>query len=203
MGGACDSAVAMQRWQPDIRRTDGGESAASSLCVSSTDEAPQSLGLDVNSAAEHLPRNIVSAAVVLTECSSAMSLCEDREEGGHPSESPLCGDHESQSTAPRRRQQRPDCTEPSCMYMTRVQQQNSEVHSDQSAQQHQPDLDSIFMLLEETMVTFVKNELKKIQKVLRPDYPECLESLWEDEEELGSEDEERRRSSRESFLRSQ
>ncbi|CAI5657817.1 unnamed protein product [Oreochromis niloticus] len=59
---------------------------------------------------------------------------------------------------------------------TRVDQQSSEVSSDQSAQQHQTQLDSIFMLLEDNIITFVKNELKKIQKVLSPDYPEGLES---------------------------
>ncbi|CAI5683014.1 unnamed protein product [Oreochromis niloticus] len=32
------------------------------------------------------------------------------------------------------------------------------------------------MLLEDNIITFVKNELKKIQKVLSPDYLECLES---------------------------
>ncbi|CAI5670245.1 unnamed protein product [Oreochromis niloticus] len=31
-------------------------------------------------------------------------------------------------------------------------------------------------LLEDNIIMFVKNELKKIQKVLSPDYPECLES---------------------------
>ncbi|XP_076739661.1 protein NLRC3-like [Maylandia zebra] len=59
---------------------------------------------------------------------------------------------------------------------TRVEQQSSEVPSGQSAQQHQTQLDSIFMLLEDNIITFVKNELKKIQKVLSPGYPECLES---------------------------
>ncbi|KAK2920594.1 hypothetical protein Q8A73_000079 [Channa argus] len=78
----------------------------------------------------------------------------------------------------------------------RVEQQSSEVHSDQFAQQHQPDLDSIFMLLEDNIVTFVKTQLKEIQRVLRPDYPECSESQREDEE-----DEEQRRSSRESFVK--
>ncbi|CAI5677862.1 unnamed protein product [Oreochromis niloticus] len=57
-----------------------------------------------------------------------------------------------------------------------VDQQSSEVPSGQSAQQHQTQLDSIFMLLEDNIITFVKNELKKIQKVLSQDYPECLES---------------------------
>uniref|UniRef100_A0A7N6AL38 B30.2/SPRY domain-containing protein n=1 Tax=Anabas testudineus TaxID=64144 RepID=A0A7N6AL38_ANATE len=83
----------------------------------------------------------------------------------------------------------------------RVQQQSSEVQRDQSAQKHQPDLDSVFMLLEENIVTFVKNELKKIQKVLSPDYPQCLENQREDEDVLDDEDEDQRRSSREAFLK--
>ncbi|XP_059181916.1 NLR family CARD domain-containing protein 3-like [Centropristis striata] len=83
----------------------------------------------------------------------------------------------------------------------RVQQESSGGLSGQSAPQHQTDLDSIFMLLEENIVTFVKNELKKIQKVLSPDYPECLESQREDDEVLEDEDEEQRRSSREEFLK--
>ncbi|XP_067357070.1 NLR family CARD domain-containing protein 3-like isoform X5 [Channa argus] len=59
----------------------------------------------------------------------------------------------------------------------------------------------LFQLLEDNIVTFVKNELKKIQKSLSPDYPECSESQREDEEVLDGEDEEQRRSSRESFLK--
>uniref|UniRef100_A0A671WDD8 NACHT domain-containing protein n=1 Tax=Sparus aurata TaxID=8175 RepID=A0A671WDD8_SPAAU len=57
------------------------------------------------------------------------------------------------------------------------------------------------MLLEENIVTFVKNELKKVRKVLSSDYPECSESRREDEEVLDGEDEEQRRSSREAFLK--
>ncbi|XP_062293715.1 NACHT, LRR and PYD domains-containing protein 3-like, partial [Scomber scombrus] len=77
----------------------------------------------------------------------------------------------------------------------------SEVLSGQSVQQHQTQLDSIFMLLEENISRFVKNELKKMQKALSPDYPECLESQREDEEVLDGEEEEQRRSSREAFLK--
>ena len=44
------------------------------------------------------------------------------------------------------------------------------------------------------MVTFVKEELKKIQKVLSPDYPKCLESQREDEDE-------EQRSSREALVK--
>ncbi|KAM3842372.1 protein NLRC3-like [Diretmus argenteus] len=68
----------------------------------------------------------------------------------------------------------------------------------QSAQEHQPDLASIFMLLEENIVTFVKNELKRFQMVLSPDYPEGLER--QREEDVGSEEEEQRKSSREALL---
>uniref|UniRef100_A0AAQ4REM1 B30.2/SPRY domain-containing protein n=1 Tax=Gasterosteus aculeatus aculeatus TaxID=481459 RepID=A0AAQ4REM1_GASAC len=74
-------------------------------------------------------------------------------------------------------------------------QESSEVPAGPSTQQHQTHLDSIFMLLEENILTFVKNELKKIQKVVSSDYPECLEK--EDEEVL---DEEQRRS-REAFVK--
>uniref|UniRef100_A0AAQ4RY42 NACHT domain-containing protein n=1 Tax=Gasterosteus aculeatus aculeatus TaxID=481459 RepID=A0AAQ4RY42_GASAC len=74
-------------------------------------------------------------------------------------------------------------------------QESSEVPTGPSAQQHQTHLDSIFMLLEENILTFVKNELKKILKVVRSDYPECLEK--DDEEVL---DEEQMRS-REAFVK--
>ncbi|XP_051798439.1 NLR family CARD domain-containing protein 3-like isoform X2 [Acanthochromis polyacanthus] len=84
------------------------------------------------------------------------------------------------------------------MLIHRVEQQNSEVPRDQSVQQHH--LDSIFMLLEDNMVTFVKKELKKMQKLVSPDYPEySSESQREDEEELEGDDEDERRSSREMF----
>ncbi|XP_051798516.1 NLR family CARD domain-containing protein 3-like [Acanthochromis polyacanthus] len=48
------------------------------------------------------------------------------------------------------------------------------------------------------MVTFVKKELKKMRKLVSPDYPECSKSQREDEEELEGDDEDER-SSREMF----
>ncbi|XP_077952883.1 protein NLRC3-like isoform X2 [Gasterosteus aculeatus] len=81
------------------------------------------------------------------------------------------------------------------MFLHREDQESSEAPTGPSAQQHQTHLDSISMLLEENILIFVKNELKKIQKVLSSDYPECLE--MEDEEVL---DEEQRRS-REAFVK--
>uniref|UniRef100_G3PMM7 NACHT domain-containing protein n=1 Tax=Gasterosteus aculeatus TaxID=69293 RepID=G3PMM7_GASAC len=55
----------------------------------------------------------------------------------------------------------------------------------------------LFQLLEENILAFVKKELKKIQNLVRSDYPECLESQREDEEVL---DKEQRRS-REAFVK--
>ncbi|XP_034004747.1 NLR family CARD domain-containing protein 3-like isoform X7 [Trematomus bernacchii] len=124
-----------------------------------------------------------------------------------------------ETTDPKIHHEGPDSPGPSCLSMKsdrsmphlimfkdgehddgpRVHQQRSEGPGGPSAQQHQTHLDSIFMVLEDHIVTFVKNELKKIQTVLTSDYPECLESQREDEEVLDGEDEEQRRS-REAFL---
>ncbi|KAL3999846.1 coagulation factor X [Sarotherodon galilaeus] len=57
-------------------------------------------------------------------------------------------------------------------------------------------LDSIFMLLEENLNAFVKNELRKIQKVLSPDYIKS-----QAEEVLQGDHEMERKSSSEAFLR--
>ena len=40
----------------------------------------------------------------------------------------------------------------------------------------------LFQLLEENIVSFVKKELKKMQRVLGPDYPQCSESQGEEEQ---------------------
>uniref|UniRef100_UPI003AAC9B53 NACHT, LRR and PYD domains-containing protein 3-like n=1 Tax=Centroberyx gerrardi TaxID=166262 RepID=UPI003AAC9B53 len=80
-------------------------------------------------------------------------------------------------------QERPDSPVPSCVSMK----------SDRSM-----DKSTVFQLLEENIVTFVKNELKRSQRVLV--YPECLERQMEDEEVVDGEEEEQRSSSREAFL---
>ncbi|XP_026185245.1 protein NLRC3-like isoform X8 [Mastacembelus armatus] len=115
-------------------------------------------------------------------------------------------------------QQRPDSPEPSCVSFKSdwsmgglinfrggspaadqmVDQESSEVPGAQSAQQRPTQPDSVFMLLENHIVSFVKNELKKMQKVLTSGSPE---SQREDEEMLEGQDEEQRRSSREAFLK--
>ncbi|XP_035770333.1 NACHT, LRR and PYD domains-containing protein 5-like [Neolamprologus brichardi] len=140
-----------------------------------------------------------------------MDQCEDREEGVPPSKTTLCGEDESQTKAERKKRgtKRKHEPEPSCVslkseqskdyYVTfksgacspaeRVDQEHSEVPSGQPAQEHQTQLDSIFKVLEDNIITFVKNELKKIQKLLNSDYPE-QESLKQGDES----------SSREAFM---
>ncbi|MED6277429.1 hypothetical protein CHARACLAT_013430, partial [Characodon lateralis] len=126
-----------------------------------------------------------------------MDQCEDRVP---PSKTTLCGEHEDQSKAQRKLPE-PEFKSEQHSAANRVDQQNSEVPSGPSAQQHQTQLDSIFMLLEDNIVTFVKNELKKVKKVLSPHYPEGLESQWRDEEVLEGDDKEDRRSSGEAFVK--
>ncbi|XP_056274978.1 NACHT, LRR and PYD domains-containing protein 12-like [Pseudoliparis swirei] len=75
----------------------------------------------------------------------------------------------------------------------RVQQQRSQVIPG--------DLDPIFKLLEKNIVSFMKSELKKMQKALNPDHPEGPAGQKEDEEVLDGEDEEQMRSSGEAFLK--
>ncbi|XP_062299141.1 NLR family CARD domain-containing protein 3-like [Scomber scombrus] len=87
-------------------------------------------------------------------------------------------------------EQRPESAEPSCVSMKsdRDQQQSTEVPR-------------VFQLLEENIITFVKNELKRVQRVLSPDNPKGLEGQSEDEEMLDSGEDEQGRNSREAFLK--
>ncbi|XP_035987300.1 NLR family CARD domain-containing protein 3-like [Fundulus heteroclitus] len=59
----------------------------------------------------------------------------------------------------------------------------------------------LFQLLEDNIVTFMKKELKNIQKVLSPDDSDCSESQRDDEEVLEGEEEEQNRSSREALIK--
>ncbi|XP_056130866.1 protein NLRC3-like [Lampris incognitus] len=137
-----------------------------------------------------------------------MNVSEEREEGGPTSKTTLSGEHDSQTKAKSPvHQERPDSPVPSCVSIKsdqsmeipcrfkaghhsteqRDHQERSEVLSGQSVQGHQTDLGSIFMvvihILIHFIVTFVKKELKRFQKVLGQYYPECLERQREEEEE--------------------
>ncbi|XP_042071250.1 protein NLRC3, partial [Haplochromis burtoni] len=144
-----------------------------------------------------------------------MDQCEDREEGVPPSKSTLCGEHESQTKAQRNQPGPPPSSvslqsdqskkrliefkeQPSAA--ERVDKESLEVPSGQFAQQHQAHLDSIFMILGEKIIAFVKTELKKIQTDLSPDDLQCFKSHCEDDNVLQSVDEEPSKSSREAFV---
>ncbi|KAF7213299.1 transcript variant X2 [Nothobranchius furzeri] len=140
-----------------------------------------------------------------------MEQREDRVEGVCPSKTSL-------SEEPERNQQEPKSgpgPEPSCVSFKsdqskdleilfkaaeRLDQQMSEVHSYPSAPQHQTHVESLFVMLEDNIVTFVKNELKMIQKVLSPDDPVSSESETVHEKMMECEDEDQL-SAREAFLK--
>uniref|UniRef100_A0A8C7DZR0 Uncharacterized protein n=3 Tax=Oncorhynchus kisutch TaxID=8019 RepID=A0A8C7DZR0_ONCKI len=77
----------------------------------------------------------------------------------------------------------------------------SEILSGQSSQSHQKDLASIFSMLEENIMTFVKNELKLFKRILCPELPEGFESQKQDKEVVDSEDEKQESSAREGALK--
>ncbi|XP_055797323.1 NACHT, LRR and PYD domains-containing protein 12-like [Salvelinus fontinalis] len=77
----------------------------------------------------------------------------------------------------------------------------SEILSGQSSQSHQTDLASIFSLLEEKIMTFVKNELKMFKRILSPELPEGFESQKQDKEVVDAEDEKQESSAREGALK--
>ncbi|XP_071003695.1 NLR family CARD domain-containing protein 3-like [Oncorhynchus clarkii lewisi] len=77
----------------------------------------------------------------------------------------------------------------------------SEILSGQSSQSHQTDLASIFSLLEENIITFVKNELKMFKRILSPELPEGFESQKQDKEVVDAEDEKQESSAREGALK--
>uniref|UniRef100_A0A8C7MU56 Uncharacterized protein n=2 Tax=Oncorhynchus kisutch TaxID=8019 RepID=A0A8C7MU56_ONCKI len=151
-----------------------------------------------------------------------MSLSGGREEGGPASKMSLSGEHDTKAKSPIK-QERPASPVPSCVSMKsdksmnlpiefregdfsteqRNQQERSEseILSGQSSQSHQTDLASIFSLLEEKMMTFVKNELKMFKRILSPELPEGFESQKQDKEVVDAEDEQQESSAREGALK--
>ncbi|XP_055767654.1 NACHT, LRR and PYD domains-containing protein 12-like [Salvelinus fontinalis] len=151
-----------------------------------------------------------------------MSLSVEREEGGPASKMHLSGGHDTKTKSPIK-QERPASPVPSCVSMKsdwsmelpilfregdfsteqRNQQERSEseILSGQSSQSHQTDLASIFSLLEENIMTFVKNELKMFKRILSPELPEGFESQKQDKEVVDAEDEKQESSAREGALK--
>ncbi|CAL8407140.1 unnamed protein product [Arctogadus glacialis] len=87
----------------------------------------------------------------------------------------------------RRRQEGADSPGPICVSMKSVcslyrHQERSKVTSAQAVQQHQTEL---IKRAEENAHAFLDKELKKLWRVLFPDYPQCSEGQREEEEEDG------------------
>ncbi|KAL0970631.1 hypothetical protein UPYG_G00244790 [Umbra pygmaea] len=76
----------------------------------------------------------------------------------------------------------------------------SNIISDQSAQSHQTDLTSIFSLLEQNIMTFIKKELKRFKTMLSSDLPEGFEGQRKDEV-VDSEDGKQESSAKEGALK--
>ncbi|XP_064817782.1 NLR family CARD domain-containing protein 3-like [Oncorhynchus masou masou] len=151
-----------------------------------------------------------------------MSLSGARKKGGPASKTRLSGEHDTKAKRPIK-QERPASPVPSCVSMKsdwsmdqpiffregdfsteqRNQQERSEseILSGQSSQSHQTDLASIFSLLEEKIMTFVKNELKMFKRILSPELPEGFESQKQDKEVVDAEDEKQESSAREGALK--
>uniref|UniRef100_A0A8C7TUD6 NACHT domain-containing protein n=2 Tax=Oncorhynchus mykiss TaxID=8022 RepID=A0A8C7TUD6_ONCMY len=159
--------------------------------------------------------------IIRGQCSK-MSLSGKREEGGPASKIHLSEGHDTKAKRPIK-QERPASPVPSCVSMKSdwsmeppivfregdfsTEQRNqqgrseSEILSGQSSQSHQTDLASIFSLLEEKIMTFVKNELKMFKRILSPELPEGFESQKQDKEVVDTEDEKLESSAREGALK--
>ncbi|XP_078796348.1 uncharacterized protein LOC144988901 isoform X3 [Oryzias latipes] len=164
--GNHDNQSKAQRNQPGP----GSESGSGSSCVSfRSDESKEMLPPNFKDIHSGVERGQQVTQRVQSAASSCGSMKSDRSKGPPPDFRTEPGPSDLQ-----------------------LDQQSSETPSGPSVQQHQTQLDSIFLLLEDDIVTFVKKELKKIQKL--------LSHREDEEEELEAEDEEQR-SSRESVMK--
>ncbi|XP_034150800.1 NLR family CARD domain-containing protein 3-like [Esox lucius] len=146
-----------------------------------------------------------------------MSLTGEREVEGSASKICIFGEHDT--TAKRvKRQKRPASPVPSCVYMKsdwsmgkplnfktgdsgdQQERSESEILIGESVQS-QTDLSSIFSLLEQNIMIFVKKELKRFKTMLSSDLTEGFRSQREDEEGVDPEDEKQESSAKEGALK--
>ncbi|XP_067084677.1 protein NLRC3-like isoform X3 [Osmerus mordax] len=115
------------------------------------------------------------------------------------------------------RQQRPASPVPSCVSMKSDKsmdrpimfsdgggpsnEEGDQQEKSESDQCHHEDLSSIFTVLEETVIRFVKKELKRMKRILSSDFPEGLESQREDQEVVDPEYQKQESSAREGALK--
>ncbi|XP_046881696.1 NACHT, LRR and PYD domains-containing protein 12-like isoform X2 [Hypomesus transpacificus] len=115
------------------------------------------------------------------------------------------------------RQQRPASPVPSCVSMKSDRsmyrpinfsdeggpsnEEGDQQEKSESDQSHHEDLSSIFTVLEETVIKFVKKELKRMKRILSSDFPERLESQREDQEVVDPEYQKQESSARKGALK--
>ncbi|XP_078797056.1 NLR family CARD domain-containing protein 3-like isoform X1 [Oryzias latipes] len=204
--GNHDNQSKAQRNQPGPGPGPGSGSGPGSSCGSNRSHKSKGFPPDFKVMSSAVEQGQQVTQRVQSAASSCGSMKSDRSKGDPPDFRTEPGPSDSQV---HQRLRTGSGSEPSCVSFRsdrsmgrpidfksssgaeRLDQQSSETPSGLSVQQHQTQLDSIFLLLEDNIVTFVKKELKKIQKLL---------SHREEEEELEAEDEEQR-SSRESVMK--
>ncbi|XP_064818596.1 protein NLRC3-like [Oncorhynchus masou masou] len=147
---------------------------------------------------------------------SKMSLSGEKEEGGPAAKMSLSGEHDTKAKSPIK-QERPASPVPSCVSMKSdksmyklidfregdysTEQRTEQETTESEILSHQTDLASIFSLLEENIMTFMKNELTMFKRILSPELPEGFESQKQDEEVVDAEDEKHESSAREGALK--
>ncbi|XP_062340614.1 LOW QUALITY PROTEIN: NACHT, LRR and PYD domains-containing protein 12-like [Osmerus eperlanus] len=115
------------------------------------------------------------------------------------------------------RQQRPASPVPSCVSMKSdwsmgrpimfsdgggpSNEEGDQQEKSEPDQSHHEDLSSIFTVLEETVIRFVKKELKRMKRILSSDFPEGLESQREDQEVVDPEYQKQESSARKGALK--
>ncbi|XP_076026564.1 uncharacterized protein LOC143016221 isoform X3 [Genypterus blacodes] len=194
---SCVSMKSDWSMDPPLKFSDGQKSAEERVHQQRADSPVPSCVSMKSDWSMNEPLNFSDGQKSAEESVVKMSVCGDEDEG------PPDFSHEPGPSHTQVHQQRADSPVPSCVSMKshrsmslplnfsdgqksaegRVHLKKSEVSSGVCVQQHPADLDSIFTLLEENIVRFVKDELKSVQKVLTADYPQCLERPSEDPEQ--------------------
>ncbi|XP_062313831.1 protein NLRC3-like [Osmerus eperlanus] len=130
---------------------------------------------------------------------------------------PMFSDGGGPSNEEGMRQQRPASPVPSCVSMKSdwsmeappmfsdgggpSNEEGDQQEKSESDQSHHEDLSSVFTVLEETVIRFVKKELKRMKRILSSDFPEGLESQREDQEVVDPEYQKQESSAREGALK--
>ncbi|XP_037836335.1 NACHT, LRR and PYD domains-containing protein 12-like isoform X1 [Kryptolebias marmoratus] len=153
--------------------------------------------------------NNTACCICFYEGDSTMSQSEKIDEAHLSSNDKLSEDHDNQKRQKRFEQKNRSSTTPSAVSIQSNKSMDyplvfkhgsfSGVHQDLSTC-HQTNADSLFGVLEKDTITFVKSELKKLQRLLSSDSSKDFQSQLEEEEEFLC-DAQEKRSREEAFLK--